>query len=49
MGFDIAPIAQWTEYRTSNPLVGRSSRPGGAFYAGVYKPYTPIYWGDEPV
>ncbi len=28
----LAPVAQWTEYLTSNQLVGRSSRPGGASY-----------------
>ena len=30
----LAPVAQWTEYLTSNQLVGRSSRPGGAKYGG---------------
>ena len=27
---DEAPVAQWTEYLTSNQLVARSSRAGGA-------------------
>ena len=27
-----APVAQWTEYLTSNQLVARSSRAGGARY-----------------
>jgi hypothetical protein len=31
---ELAPVAQWTEYLTSNQSVGRSSRPGGAKYSG---------------
>jgi hypothetical protein len=32
---ELAPVAQWTEYLTSNQLVGRSSRPGGVFHLNV--------------
>ena len=30
----LAPVAQWIEYLTSNQLVARSSRAGGAIYRG---------------
>ena len=37
--FNYAPVAQWIEYLTSNQLVARSSRAGGANYKDLLVHY----------